>query len=102
MPRGDTDDIARGIANLEVLDQQRLARELGRQQHGAFVRRSAQSRGFTIARGDAVRRQSDHELLRPTAVRDDGRLGREARMTDARHEVRRGQRSAEPEQDRQE
>ena len=100
MTRRDPDDVAGGIANLEVLDEQRLAHELRWQQHRS-VAFGAQAPGFAVGRRNSVERQANQELLGSAAVRDDGSLRRQPGVLEPRRVVGAGKRADEADRQRQ-
>ena len=95
MTRRDADDAARGVAHLEVLDEQRLGDELRRQQHRAAGAVGAQAAGLAVRGRDSIRRQANQELLGTAAVGDDRRVRRQPRVLEPRREMRPGERAAE-------
>ena len=86
-----------GVANLEVLDEQRLGDELRREapsQPAAPC--AAQPAGLAVRRRDSVGGQANQELLGTPAIGDDRRVRRQPRMLEPRREMRAGEGAAEP------
>ena len=77
MARGHADDATRCVANLEVLDEQRLRDELRRQHHCAGNAPAAQAACLAIGGCNPVRRQTNEELLGTAAIGDYRRMRRQ-------------------------